>query len=480
MLPTIAIVGRPNVGKSTLFNVLTRTRDALVADFSGLTRDRKFGRGVVGDRDYLVIDTGGLTAGEADIDDMVTEQALLAVEEADSVLFIVDGRAGLTGEDQEIAQRLRTYSRKIHLVINKSEGLERAMVSAEFHQLGFPHLHVIAAAHGRGIGDMIEEVLDEFPLPPQPEESDEYFYEDDEEPIIEEEEDLTIKVAFVGRPNVGKSTLVNQILGYERVIAFDQPGTTRDSIEIPFERDGQEYVLIDTAGVRRRSRVEEMIEKFSIIKTLQAIEFAHVVVILLDATEGMTDQDANLIGSVLESGRCLVIAVNKWDGLSAEKRNSVKFDLTRRLHFVDFADIHFISALHGTGVGLLFKSMFKAWSAAHRQVTTSQLNQILERIVEKNPPPIVQGRRIKLRFMHQGGIHPPRFVIHGNQVKSMPEHYERYLINQLRNILKLHGTPISLSFKQGENPFEGRKNPLSPRQVHARKRMMRHVKRTKK
>lgn len=462
MLPTIAIVGRPNVGKSTLFNVLTQSRDALVADQPGLTRDRKFGRGRVGGNDYWLVDTGGLGAKGDAIVERITQQVRLAIQEADGVLLLVDGRAGLTAADETIVQSLRQFDTPIYLVINKTEGMVKELVSAEFHSLGLGDIHTISAAHNRGVETLIQKVLLAFPQ------------RNEEIPA-----DAGIKIAIIGRPNVGKSTLVNRILGYERVITFDQPGTTRDSIFIPFKREGQSYTLIDTAGIRRRAKVSETIEKFSVIKALQAIDTANVVIMLLDAREGMTDQDANLLGNVLDSGRALVIAANKWDGLESNRRSQVRYHLRRKLHFIDFADIHFISALHGSGIGNLFDSVSVAWQAANRQISTAHLNQALQVAITSHAPPLVHGRRIKLRYVHQGGHNPPLFVIHGNQIKALPDTYKRYLINTFRQEFALAGTPLRLEFKQGENPFAGRKNTLTLRQRKKRQRLMQHVKKKK-
>jgi GTP-binding protein len=462
MLPTISIIGRPNVGKSTLFNALTKTRDALVADEAGLTRDRKFGRGCVGDRDYWLIDTGGIGIDDDVIVNHITQQALVAIEESDAIFFVVDGRAGLTPVDENLAEQIRKFNIPIYLIINKSEGIQAEIISAEFQGLGL-EAYSISAAHRSGIDELMEPVLASFP--------------DSEK--IEENKDNRIKVAILGRPNVGKSTLVNRILGYERVIAFDKPGTTRDSIFIPFEREDKSYTLIDTAGVRRRAKVHETIEKFSVIKALQAIESSNVVVMLLDANEGMTDQDANLLGNVLDSGRALVIAVNKWDGLEASQREQIRYNLSRKLHFIDFASTHFISALHGRGIKNLFKSINAAWQSANKQTTTSKLNYILEAAISKHEPPIARGRRIKLRYIHQAGTNPPLFVIHGNQVSSISATYKRYLTNILREQLQLNGTPLQLVFKQGENPFAGRKNTLTQRQRQKKVRLMKHVKKKK-
>ncbi len=473
MLPTIAIVGRPNVGKSTLFNALTKTRDALVADQPGLTRDRKFGQGRIGGSHYWLVDTGGLGEKGDAIVERISQQALLAVQEADSVLFLVDGQTGLTGVDENIAQSLRQFNTPIYLVINKSEGIQKELVSAEFHRLGFPEVYVISAAHQQGITALMTTVLSTQTAQSVLENEANSSWED----FLSDKQ--SIKIAIIGRPNVGKSTLVNRILGYERVITFDQPGTTRDSIFIPFERDEQLYVLIDTAGVRRRAKVSEKIEKFSVIKALQAIDSAHVVIMLLDAREGMTDQDAHLLSYALDSGRALVIAVNKWDGLEKSQKEQVRYNMERKLHFLDFAKIHFISALHGSGVGSLFGSVNAAWQSAQRRVKTPLLNQILQEAITNHPPPLVHGRRIKLRYIHQGGHNPPLFVIHGNQVNTLPDDYKRYLINYFRQKLAIEGTPIQLEFKQSSNPFQGRQNTLTPRQRQKRQRMIQHVK-TKK
>lgn len=463
MKPVIALVGRPNVGKSTLFNCLTRTRDALVADQPGLTRDRKYGEGRVGDHPYLVVDTGGLSGEKEGIDELMADQVWLAVEEADVVLFLVDARDGVVAGDEEIAKRLRSVNKPVHLVVNKIDGADLAVVTADFYRLGLGEPLGITASQGGGVRDLVAEVLPELP------ES-----EDEDEA---NEEDLGIKIAIVGKPNVGKSTLINRILGEERVLAFDMPGTTRDSIFVPFERRGQKYTFIDTAGVRRRKKVHDKLEKFSVIKALQAIERANVVVLVIDAHEGISDQDAHLLGFVLDEGRALVIAVNKWDGLESSERERVKYELGRKLQFVDFAKLFFISALHGTGVGDLFKPINKAYLSATRQFSTSELTRILEKAVEGHQPPLVRGRRIKLRYAHQGGRNPPTIVIHGNQTKDVPDAYRRYLQNTYRKALKLEGTPVRIDFKTGKNPFEGRKNTLTKRQMDKRQRLKKFVKR---
>lgn len=459
-LPVIALVGRPNVGKSTLFNVLTRSRDALVADEPGLTRDRQYGRGQLGERPYLVVDTGGLTDDRDGIDPLVVRQALIALDEADAVLFLVDARGGLTAADESIAERLRRSGKRIHLVVNKTDGLEPVAASAEFHVLGLATPWPISAAHKRGVRALLQHVLAH--LPPRP-----------EEPEVSERD--AVRIAVIGRPNVGKSTLVNRMLGEERVLAYDRPGTTRDSIFVPFEKGNKAYVLIDTAGVRRRARVTASLEKFSVIKALQAMESANVVVMVLDSQEGIADQDAHLLGHVLEAGRALVIAANKWDGLQAQQRQRVRDEFARKLGFIDFAPVHFISALHGSGVGSLFSAIDNAWGSASRRLATSPLTGILEDAVNAHPPPMVRGRRIKLRYAHQGGQNPPVIVIHGTQTEAVPESYRRYLAKSFRKAFQLEGTPVRVEFRTGTNPYEGRKNVLTPRQQKRRRRLIRHA-----
>ncbi|MGM0593895.1 MAG: ribosome biogenesis GTPase Der [Pseudomonadota bacterium] len=467
MKPVIALVGRPNVGKSTLFNNLTRSRDALVADFAGLTRDRQYGIGRLGERPYLVVDTGGLSGNEQGIDSEMAQQVRLAIGESDAVLFLVDARDGLSVADANIADYLRQCGKPVTLVVNKTDGVDATVVTGEFHELGLGTPWAIAAAHGRGVRSLINAVLEPFP--------------DEEENLSEEErEEQGIRVAIIGRPNVGKSTLVNRILGEERVVVFDMPGTTRDSIYIPFERDGQHYTLIDTAGVRRRARVKEAIEKFSIIKTLQAITDANVVVMVLDAREGISEQDAHLLGHVMEAGRALVIAINKWDGLDQEQKDKVRRELQVKLPFLDFAKFHYTSALHGTGVGELYASVQKAYASAMRKFSTPELTALLESLQLSHQPPLVRGRRIKLRYAHQGGKNPPLIVIHGNQVDAIPHSYKRYLENSFRKHLKLEGTPIRIEFKGGENPYAGKKNTLNKRQVARKQRLVKFVKKREK
>ncbi len=442
MLPVIALVGRPNVGKSTLFNSLTRTRNALVADMPGLTRDRQYGIGQRGPRPYVVVDTGGLTDEAEGLAGLVAQQAWRAIEEADAVLLLVDGRSGLTTTDEEIASQLRRAGKTLHLVINKGEHRDPDLLSTDFHILGLDHLHVIAAAHNQGVETLMEAVLTALP-----------GKEKDETTPTPEEPEGAIKLAVVGRPNVGKSTLVNRLLGEERMLACDMPGTTRDSVAAPFERDGQRYTLIDTAGVRRRSRISEVVEKFSVIKALKAIEQAHVVVLVLDARQGIGDQDASLLGLVLDSGRALVVAVNKWDHLDSDTRTEVKCELDRRLGFVDFAKMHFISALHGTGVGELLISVREAYTTATRKLSTPELTRILEDALAAHQPPLVHGHSIKLRYAHQGGQNPPMIIIHGNRIDHVPDSYRRYLVGVYRKRLELWGTPIRIEFRGGENPY---------------------------
>jgi GTP-binding protein len=488
MLPVIALVGRPNVGKSTLFNRLTRTRDALVADFPGLTRDRKYGQAMLDEQEFIVIDTGGITGDEQGIDALMAGQSLQAIEEADAVLFLVDARAGMTVADEAIAEHLRRQEKKVFLVANKVDGIDADSVCGEFYALGLGEVYQIAAAHGKGVRQMINTALDGFfDEQPAEEESDEFeteleYLEDDEEALLKEQERLQnqpIKLALIGRPNVGKSTLTNRILGEERVLVYDMPGTTRDSIYIPMSRDDREYILIDTAGVRKRKKVNETVEKFSVIKTLKAIEDSNVVMLIIDAREGISDQDLSLLGYTLNAGRSLVIAVNKWDGMTEYDKERVKSELDRRLGFVDFAKIHFISALHGTGVGHLYESVEEAYDSSTKRISTSMLTRIMGMAVDDHQPPMVQGRRVKLRYAHAGGYNPPLIVIHGNQVKKLADSYKRYLMNYFRRSLDIMGTPIRIEFREGSNPFEGRRNKLTPNQMHKRKRMMRFHKKGK-
>ncbi len=497
MTPVVALVGRPNVGKSTLFNRLTRSRDALVADFPGLTRDRKYGQAVVDDMNFIVVDTGGIDGSEEGIEVKMAEQSLLAIDESDVVLFMVDARAGVTSADIGIANHLRRQKKKVFLVANKTDGIDGDVHCADFYSLALGDVYQIAASHGRGVTSLLEKALAPFFEELTGKSAEEEAADEDaaywaafeakdapEEDEPEEEEftgedryaDLPIKFAIIGRPNVGKSTLTNRMLGEDRVIVYDLPGTTRDSIYIPLERDDQHYIVIDTAGVRKKKKIYETVEKFSVVKTLQAIEDANVVLLLIDAREGVSDQDLSLLGFTLHSGRSIVIAVNKWDGLDQDTKEKIKEDLERRLGFVDFARVHFISALHGSGVGNLFDSIQEAYRSATKRISTSMLTRIMNMAAEDHQPPLVRGRRVKLKYAHAGGYNPPRIIIHGNQVKDLPESYKRYLINYYRKSLKIMGTPIHIEFQEGDNPFEGRRNKLTQTQIRKRRRMMSFVK----
>ena len=464
MLPVIALVGRPNVGKSTLFNRLTRSRDALVADYPGLTRDRQYGFGRLGPIPYIVIDTGGVAGGEEGINEAMVEQTVRALAEADVALILVDAREGISAADEHVADLARRTGKKTWLVVNKGEGLDSAIAGSEFHALGLGEPVVVSAAHGDRINALMDAVLEGF----EPDQEDAVpSYDDDEH---------ALRIAVVGRPNVGKSTLINRLIGEDRLVVYDMPGTTRDSVSVPFEKNDRKYELIDTAGIRRRSKVHEAIEKFSIVKALQAIDRAEVVVAVLDAQEGVTEQDVSLLGLVLERGRSLVIVTNKWDGLAAEQRKHVRDELDRRLPFLDFAERITISALHGTAVGDVLPAVERAFRAAVIDMPTTELTRALESAVTAHPPPLVRGRRIKLRYAHQGGRNPPVIVIHGNQTERVPEAYRRYLINHFRKLFKLRGTPVRLQFKSSDNPYKGRRNKLTPRQERRRKRLMKRVK----
>lgn len=503
MLPVVALVGRPNVGKSTLFNRLTRTRDALVADFPGLTRDRKYGQANYDGFQFIVIDTAGVHGDEEGIDAEMAAQSLRAIDEADVVLFMVDAREGITPADMGIAQHLRRVGKKAYVVANKIDGIDARAAQADFFELGLGDVYGIAAAHGRGVEQLLQKaftpLLADYPdvkiveQEPQPllDEDGEVVYDAAGEIVYVEAgstdlnhdeidyDSLPLKLAIVGRPNVGKSTLTNRILGEERVVVYDMPGTTRDSVYIPMQRDEREYILIDTAGVRRRGRIDETVEKFSVIKTLQAIEDANVVICVIDARETVSDQDLNLIGFAINAGRSIVIAVNKWDGLTSDDRDEIKRELDRRLGFVDFARLHFISALHGSGVGNLFESVQEAYASATQRVSTAKLTRILEMAVDEHQPPLVSGRRVKLKYAHAGGYNPPRIIIHGNQVTRLPNSYQRYLINYFRKSLGVMGTPIKVEFRESVNPYAGRKNSLTLSQQRKRKRLMKFIKKKK-
>lgn len=435
--PVVALIGRPNVGKSTLFNQFTKSRQALVADLSGLTRDRQYGDAEYEGKSFIVVDTGGI--GEADdgsghIDDYMSEQSHTAIHEADIIIFVVDARAGMIGADAEIGKLLHTLGKPVYVVANKVDGAHDS-APAEFYALGLGEPYPMAASHGRGMGNLLEVITADMP---------------EQENIMEPD---GLKLAIIGRPNVGKSTLVNRLLGEDRVVVFDMPGTTRDSIYIPYERNGKNYVLIDTAGVRRRGKIDEKVEKFSVIKTLQAIKDSNVTVIVIDAQEGIVDQDLHMIGYALDAGRALVVAINKWDGLSQDQKNYIKIEMDRRFSFIPYVKVHLISALHGTNVGNLYPSILRAYQSSMFDVTTNRLTQILQDAVTANPPPTIGGRRIKLRYAHIGGHNPPVIVIHGNQTGSLAKSYQRYLENQFREVFKLEGTPLNVVFKLNENPY---------------------------
>ena len=453
MLPVIALVGRPNVGKSTLFNVLTGTRDAIVADVPGLTRDRQYGFGRLGPVPCVLIDTGGLVENPKGIEAQMREQTGRAVQEADRLVFVVDARAGLTPEDHFVARELRRSGKPVTLAVNKAEGLDTEIATADFYTLGFGEPMDISASHGQGCADLMDRVLEGLEQEP-------------EEPAGPQE----VRIAIVGRPNVGKSTLVNRLIGEERVIASDQPGTTRDSILVPFERDGRRFALIDTAGMRRRSKVEDIVERASVAKTLQAIAEAHVVILVLDAHDTVAEQDASVLGVALERGRALIIAVNKWDGIPADQREAIHRQLALKLDFVPFAPLHFISARHGTGVGDLVGSTVRAYEAAMKEMPTRELTRTLEHAVSVHQPPLVHGRRIKLRYAHQGGRNPPRVVIHGNQTSSVPGAYTRYLTNVFRKTFDLFATPVVVEYRTDQNPYDRPGRVKKPGQKRRRPR----------
>lgn len=463
----IALVGRPNVGKSTLFNVMTKSRDALVADYPGLTRDRQYGRVPFNSSEIIVIDTGGLSGESEELDSHMEKQTRLAVDESDIILFMVDARDGLTPADEVIADSLRRTGKQVRLIVNKTDGLDARSVASEFFSLGLGEPIAIAASQNRGIQAMLSEVLGEFE--PETPEVDEEAVEPDEaqaeaEEFFDEadEEEKRVKVAIIGRPNVGKSTLVNRFLGEERVVVYDMPGTTRDSIFIPFDRDGKKYTFIDTAGIRRKRAVHEAIEKFSVIKSMQAIERANVVIMMIDARTEIADQDLHLIGYVLEAGRALVLTINKWDGMDEYQKDLIRKGIDKQLPFVRFAETFFISALHGSGVGKLYEAIDRAYASATRKYSTSDLTRLLEKAVQAHQPPLVNGRRIKLRYAHQGGMNPPRIIVHGNQITKVPAVYKRYLTNFFRKELKSVGTPIMIEFKVSDsNPFKSSKKKNS-------------------
>jgi GTP-binding protein len=467
MKPTVVIVGRPNVGKSMLFNRLTKSRDALVADLPGLTRDRHYGEGRGASKPFLVVDTGGFEPKVTDgILHEMARQTLQAVSEADALIFVVDGRQGLTPQDKIIAERLRQAARRekdaatgettgvpIVVAVNKAEGMDEAVVTAEFHELGLGAPVAISAAHGEGVRQLVEDLLVDFPAaetPPEP-----------THPTI----------AIIGRPNVGKSTLVNKLLGEERVIAFDQPGTTRDAILVPLHRNGRDYTLIDTAGIRKRGKVFEAVEKFSVIKTLQAIADANVVILVLDARQEVSEQDAHIAGFILESGRALVVAINKWDNLDEYTRDRIKSDFDRKLHFLSFANMHTISAKDGMGLNPLFESVDLAFAAAMAKLSTPKLTRALMAATAAHQPPLNGLHRPKMRYAHQGGHNPPLVIVHGSGLDGVHESYVRYLSSAFMSAFKLRGTPLRVELKQGANPFRDKKPaPLTKGQEDKRRR----------
>ncbi|MGC8504343.1 MAG: ribosome biogenesis GTPase Der [Acidithiobacillus sp.] len=439
MTAIIALVGRPNVGKSTLFNRLTKSRNALVADMPGLTRDRHYGVGKMGDRPYLVVDTGGFEPEQREgLIAAMADQTRQAIAESDAVCFVVDAKEGISSQDEEIAQVLRRSGKPIYLVLNKMDVKGAVAEMGEFHRLGLGQPYTISAAHGHGVAPLMDAILEALPAPES----------------VAKAPEKGPRIAVLGRPNVGKSTLVNAMLGEDRVIVFDAPGTTRDSIRIPYERHGKPYVMIDTAGVRRRARVGEGLEKLSVLKTLEALRDADVVLLVLDAHQGIADQDAHLVGIAVELGRPVVLVVNKWDGLTAEARKALREQLQRRLDFIAYAPVYTISALHGTGVGDLYRSIDKLWASARQHFSTGQLNRVLEGVISTHQPPLAGGRRIKLRYCHQGGENPITLVFHGNQVTRLPGSYKRYLEGAFRKALGIDQIPVRLIFRQGENPYD--------------------------
>ncbi len=463
MYPVIAIVGRPNTGKSTLFNKITGTRSALIADMPGVTRDRNYGLATYKKREILVVDTGGLndyvTKDEA-ISDLVSRQSLQAIKEADVLFWVVDGQEGITLADENLSSVIRSSNKKLYLLVNKTEGMDEDIACAEFYNLGIGTPYPISAKKGYGIDAILDDALEDFPVK-----------------IIEEESESKTRITIIGRPNVGKSTLINRIVGEERVLTFDKPGTTRDSILVPFTHHNKEYELVDTAGVRRRARLSEDIEKISVIKSLQAIETANIIIAVIDASEALTDQDLHLLGLTLQSGKPLIIAANKWDNLGHSQKELIKNQIDRKLSFIDYACYHFISALHGTGVGDIFKTVNKIEKCINKQIQSSYLTDLLSDAVTAHPPPLKNGRRIKLRYAHLGGHNPLRIIVHGNQTNRVPDSYTRYLSNFYRRELKLVGTPVFIQFKYGKNPYRHNRNVLTGRQLKQRQRVIRYSKR---
>lgn len=467
MLPVVALVGRPNVGKSTLFNRLTKTRDALVADLPGLTRDRQYGQAVFDGLPFVVIDTGGLSSFDVGIDALMAKQSLAGALEADVVFFLVDARAGLTPEDSFIAEQLRRIEKRVCLLVNKADGFDNNLILNEFYELGFADVYAISASHGRGIAKVLDENLSSFAKP---------VVEEDEN--SDSDSDAGIKLAVIGRPNVGKSTLINRLIGESRLVTMDFPGTTRDSISVPFcDQKGRNFTLIDTAGIRRRGKINETVEKFSVVKALQALQQANVCLMVVDATEGLTEQDLHLLGFAIDGGKAVILVVNKWDGLDETQKDSIKEALSRRLRFADYIPIMTISALHGTGVGHILNKVEKAYQSSTKRISTSELNQAFTEIVNKTPPPLgANKRRIKLRYAHMGGHNPPLIIIHGNQTKQLPESYKRYLAKAFRQIFSFEATPVHVQFKDSDNPYKDKKKTLTPRQIHKKKRAIKRFK----
>jgi GTPase len=472
VLPVFALVGRPNVGKSTLFNALTGTRDALVADFPGLTRDRLYGYATLAGRLSIVIDTGGLITGKDDANGslraLIERQIAYAVGEADVVVLVVDAAEGPLPDDHAIVARIRKAGKRAVLAINKAEGREPLQLAAAFYELGLGEPVAISALQGDRLALLATRILAEIPAAPAEEGAEPAADVVDQAPAPLP---VGTRIAVIGRPNVGKSTLINRYLGEERLLTSDQAGTTRDSIQVPFSHEGRDFILVDTAGIRRKARVDEMIERFSIVKSLQALEEADAVLVLIDARSGLTDQDVSLIGLVLERGRALAIGINKWDRLPTDQREKVRSDLDRKLPFLDFADVHYISALHGTAIYDLLESGRRAAEAAVRELPTPRLNQVLKDAIQAYPTPVAHHSRIKLTYAHQGGRRPPLIVIHGNQTAALPESYRRYLVGCFRKVFRLRGTPIRVELRAGKNPFAGRRNKLTPRQVKRRERV---------
>jgi GTP-binding protein len=472
MKPVIALVGRPNVGKSTLFNRLTKSREAIVANMPGLTRDRKYGEGRVKDELFIVIDTGGISGDEEGIDLEMASQSLQAIMEANICLFLVDAKDGLLPDDNQILEYLRKHQKCTYLVVNKVDGLDTDIALADFYSLGIKDLYPITATHGKGVASLLSRVLSTFNS--QLVNTDTVADSDADASRV-----MGIKIAIAGRPNVGKSTLVNRMLGEDRVVVFDQPGTTRDSIYVPFERRAQKYTLIDTAGIRKRGKTKETVEKFSVVKALQAIQDSNVAILVIDARTGIVEQDLHLLGYVIETGRALVIALNKWDGLGTEGKEKIKSEIARRFAFVNFAKIHFISALHGTGVGDLYKSIHNAYESAQKVLSTNRLTQILQDAVIDHAPPVINGRRIKLKYAHAGGHNPPIIVIHGKQTEKLPSNYSRYLEKTFRTALKLEGTPVRIELRTTDNPFTKHEENLTPQQVAQKRRIKKNKKLSK-